>query len=54
MSLKEGREGELNAPPYLKRLGERIGEGQKRVNICRDITVECILKASRTVNGKVD
>lgn len=32
MSLKEGREGELNAPPYLKRLGERIGEGQKRGN----------------------
>lgn len=30
MSLKEGREGELNAPPDLVRLGERIGEGLKR------------------------
>lgn len=37
MSLKEGREGELNAPPDLVRLGERIGEGQKRVNICIEI-----------------
>lgn len=30
MSLKEGREGELNAPPYLERFGERMGEEAKR------------------------
>lgn len=32
MSLKEGREGELNAPPDLERFGVRMGEGPKRDN----------------------
>ena len=32
-----GREGELNAPPHLERLQERIGEGLKRGDICIEI-----------------